>query len=283
MRYRIDEECTDSFDEIPDLVSLYASDLRQFQPLSDSQQFWLGIAIDSGRMLERILKDKNPNDKKVCEYIYIGIINKIRETHDLLANSTKFRSKKTTSFDDYIVEIITEIIEFKTTTVPVKRTVLNSLFNTLPDQSNTFIFDLIEYIFLLPPTLLDYYQIEIIQTKKIPSIAHALNVLNPLHSVEEIITIRDRIRFAKEMLIEGFLKNVKYSAYKFRNRGLDFEDVIQEGNIGLITAIDKYDVRKGVKFNTYAHWWVRQRITRAIANDSRTIRFPVHLHDELAR
>ena len=70
-------------------------------------------------------------------------------------------------------------------------------------------------------------------------------------------------------------------AKKYRNRGLSFLDLIQEGNTGLMRAVDKYEYRRGFKFSTYATWWIRQAITRAIADQARTIRIPVHMIDVL--
>ncbi len=72
-------------------------------------------------------------------------------------------------------------------------------------------------------------------------------------------------------------------AKKYRNRGLSFLDLIQEGNTGLMRAVDKYEYRRGYKFSTYATWWIRQAITRAIADQARTIRIPVHMIDVLSR
>jgi RNA polymerase primary sigma factor len=72
-------------------------------------------------------------------------------------------------------------------------------------------------------------------------------------------------------------------AKKYRNRGLSFLDLIQEGNTGLMRAVDKYEYRRGYKFSTYATWWIRQAITRAIADQGRTIRIPVHMIDVLSR
>ncbi len=102
----------------------------------------------------------------------------------------------------------------------------------------------------------------------------------------EMTQLQRKVRqgqMAKDAFLTANLRLVVANARRYANTsGIDFLDLIQEGNLGLIRAVEKFDWRKGFKFSTYATWWIRQAITRAIADKSRTVRIPVHLHDTLA-
>lgn len=104
-----------------------------------------------------------------------------------------------------------------------------------------------------------------------------LSAVELRRSVRALDKSEIKVYFAKQELVEANLRLVVSLAKKYTNRGLQFLDLIQEGNIGLMKAVDKFEYQRGYKFSTYATWWIRQAITRAIADQARTIRIPVHM------
>jgi len=129
-----------------------------------------------------------------------------------------------------------------------------------------------------------------------PEDSHEANIIqtylkdisrNPVLNAEKELNVAIRVKQgdpdAREMMIVSNLRLVVNIAKKYLNRGLTFTDLIEEGNMGLIRAVDKFDPYRGHRFSTYATWWIRQGITRALATQSRTIRVPVHMVDLINR
>ena len=124
------------------------------------------------------------------------------------------------------------------------------------------------------PLLVEYRNILRMTQETPTSLRNRVNFLREIYS---------KYQRAKRGLSEGNLRLVVSIAKKYRNRGLSFLDLIQEGNAGLMRAVDKFEYRRGFKFCTYATWWIRQAITRAVADQSRTIRIPVHMVETMSR
>jgi RNA polymerase primary sigma factor len=128
--------------------------------------------------------------------------------------------------------------------------------------------------------IIERYRSEIVRAqKRLLEIEESSNLsISEIKDVNRRVSIGEaKARRAKKEMIEANLRLVISIAKKYTNRGLQFLDLIQEGNIGLMKAVDKFEYRRGYKFSTYATWWIRQAITRSIADQARTIRIPVHM------
>lgn len=174
---------------------------------------------------------------------------------------TCFSSKIISEFIQPVKALYSQMLKHKST--------LHDTFKLISESSKEGDTDRISYYIREQETILNELDDLGLETEK---------KMNDLEKIYKIVTKAETTSsLAKNKLIKGNLRLVVSRAKKHMNRGMEFEDLIQEGNIGLIKAVDRFEYRKGNKFSTYATWWIEQTLGRAIADQSRTIRVPVHM------
>ncbi len=292
-------------------IRAYFRELARYDLLTKDEEYELAVKIETGyRMIERqFLRFPCAINTliEVCRQVEMGKksldqisrveIEAIMDKHTFWAERQRF-IRRVKSVDNYYLSLIkvfkkatkdhSKLMEWKVfekgervlrklSVLALQHSALNSAIQTFKESLAR-----LEKIDKTIPRLRNQNEIQIFTKEKRKLLSDLGNDIDRLaESMKIIENWEDLINRSRQRMIEGNMRLVISIAKKYVNRGLEFADLVGEGNNGLIKAVEKFDYRKGYKFSTYATWWIRQAITRAIGDQARTVRVPAHILDTM--
>jgi RNA polymerase primary sigma factor len=284
-----------------DPVRLYLKEIGIIELLTSDQEFWLATRLEAGRRIDQLARQhpivrmnafKALDDLPAAELsdvqrIYLALFEELNTTWPRLQEDTNRLGFGCPE----LFLILSEAQMLHTTWRGNQPSYLrayldNGLWgkNHLWDGVARNAFAIFLYLYMLPPALADGLGEFIKSQDAVPDQADFLISLPDSQQLQaELEHIRQRSLDAKNSIIRANLRLVVSVAKRYTGRGSTFLDLIQEGNIGLLRAVTKFDPTRGYKFSTYATWWIRQSISRSIADQARTIRIPVHIFESINR
>lgn len=270
-----------------DPVKQYMYEIGQIDLLDANDEFWLSSRIKAQELVEELLQktpDFNPKDNKA---LILEVFNELVSLNRELKTQNWNTQVNLPGFH----QIISEARQLRQAAEMEKPSFLRRYFDvTFWKQGNEHpqltqsIYRLFLCFYLLPLDLSQTLQNHLAKNNKLPSLPFFKNNLSEEAVLENnFLEIEVNNGEASQILTQANLRLVVSIAKRYMNSGISFLDLIQEGNLGLLRAVQKFDPTLGYKFSTYATWWIRQSISRYIAENARTIRIPVHIYESLAR
>jgi RNA polymerase primary sigma factor len=290
----IEEEALDaetiSLSELADdPVRMYLKEIGQVPLLDSDREIWLSTQMLAAQRLKALREKIDPKTqtRPALSAIYLALFDELGTLWKRLHEDT--RKHKHSQFD--LPHLIQEALAlhqgWNLETISYLRSRLDNGtwgHDRTWDKVAQEAFDIFFILYLLPAPVLGRLSDTFHKKKSFPTKRTFKMWLPPDAALEEEFrAISQRAEDASKALVRANLRLVVSVAKRYIGRGISFLDLIQEGNIGLLRAVEKFDPTKGYKFSTYATWWIRQAITRAIADQARTIRIPVHMVETINR
>ncbi len=285
---KLDLESPDLVAELAeDPVRLYLREIGQVKLLDADSEFRLATLIEANRLIESLRR--HPLRKGMTSEcaIYHAVVAEMRTAWERLLEDTTRLDRQPPD----ITSILNEAQGLRANWESGKPSYLrkyldNGLWGTdeLWDGVARKAYSAYLSLNLIPPRYAEWLLNHLAHHRHLPNqrtLFHHLPSDEDLHTEMDIVHIR--AEDARSALVRANLRLVVSVAKRYLNRGINFLDLIQEGNMGLLRAVKKFDPRRGFKFSTYATWWIRQSINRSIAEQARTIRIPVHLFESISR
>jgi len=272
-----------------DPVQMYLNDIGTIDLLDVHQEFWLGARLLSTRRLDRLKREhplvdlSKPQDRDICLAIY----DDLRVMHRRIREDVKRLKLECPDWNAIIEEAQTLRVTWDLEPPSYTRDYLdNGLWGENEEWGCVarHVFHFFVSFYSFPEVITEWLKAWLLEKKRLPTLRKFKDKLPAEDELQiEIEDLWSRYYEAYQALVRRNLKLVVSVAKHYIGRGNSFLDLIQEGNVGLLRAVSKFDPTRGFKFSTYATWWIRQSVSRSIADQARTIRIPVHVFETVTQ